>query len=213
MKAESIQGDDCVKELPPGGQLAYIRNFIEQSGADELFSALIRESFWQSRTITMFGRRVMQPRKIAFQGDSGVSYAYSGDVYHAEPWHEALVALRAQIEREAGCRFNCVLLNLYRDGRDSMGWHSDDEAELGSCPTIASVSLGAVRRFVLRSREDKRRRLEIKPAHGSLMIMRGDLQHHWQHALPKTALDVQPRINLTFREIGRPRNPAAHRTP
>lgn len=213
MKAESIPGDSCVKALPPAGELAYIRDFIQQSRADELFSTLVGKPFWQSRTITMFGRKVMQPRKIAFQGDAGVCYAYSGDVYRAEPWHQGLIALRAEIEREAACRFNCVLLNLYRDGRDSMGWHSDDEAELGSCPTIASVSLGGVRRFVLRCKTDKRRKVEIEPAHGSLMIMRGDLQHCWQHALPRTAREVQPRINLTFRQVVRPRSPAAHRTP
>lgn len=155
----------------------------------------------------------MQPRKIAFQGDTGISYVYSGDVYRAEPWHADVAALRTEIERETGCRFNSVLLNLYRDGRDSMGWHSDDETELGPCPTIASVSLGAERRFVLRSRTDKQKKIEIKPASGSLMIMRGDLQHFWQHALPKTALDVQPRINLTFREIVPRRPPAACRTP
>ncbi|MBL39672.1 MAG: alpha-ketoglutarate-dependent dioxygenase AlkB [Xanthomonadales bacterium] len=213
MKAESIPGEVHVNALPPGGELVYIREFIDRSRADRIFSTLLREPFWRSRTINMFGRKVMQPRKIAFQGDSGVSYAYSGDVHHAEPWHEALVALRTEIEREAGCEFNCALLNLYRDGRDSMGWHSDDEAELGSCPTIASISLGAVRRFVLRSKEDKTTKLEIRPAHGSLMIMRGDTQHHWQHALPRTALDVQPRINLTFRRIVRPPNRAVRRTP
>lgn len=213
MKAKSIPGDVHVNTLPPGGELVYIREFIERSRADRMFSTLRRETSWRSRTIEMFGRKVMQPRKIAFQGDSGVSYAYSGDVHDAEPWHEALVALRAQIEREAGCRFNCALLNLYRDGRDSMGWHSDDEAELGPCPTIASISLGGVRKFVLRSKEDRKSKLEIKPGHGSLMIMRGDLQHHWQHALPKTALDVQPRINLTFRRIVRPPNQQARRTP
>ncbi|HKL51602.1 MAG TPA: alpha-ketoglutarate-dependent dioxygenase AlkB [Wenzhouxiangellaceae bacterium] len=212
MKAKSIPGDVHVKALPPGGELVYIREFIERSRADRMLSALIGESFWRSRTINMFGRQVMQPRKIAFQGDPGVSYVYSGDVHHADPWHEALVALRAEIERQAGCRFNCALLNLYRGGSDSMGWHSDDEAELGSCPTIASISLGAVRRFVLRSKQDRRTKLEISPAHGSLMLMRGDLQHHWQHALPKTALDVQPRINLTFRRIVLCPNPDARRT-
>lgn len=213
MKSKSISGDDCVKALPPAGELVYIRDFIDQSRADEMFSTLIRESFWQSRMITMFGRRIMQPRKIAFQGDPGVCYAYSGELFHAKPWHEALVAPRAEVERQADCRFNCVLLNLYRDGNDSMGWHSDDETELGSCPTIASVSLGAVRRFVLRCKDDKRKRIEIEPAHGSLMIMRGDLQHHWQHALPKTARDVQPRINLTFREIFLRRSPQSRRMP
>ncbi len=213
MKAESIPGDSCVKVLPPAGELVYIRDFIESSRAEKLFATLLDEPFWQSRSITMFGRTVMQPRKIAFQGDSGVSYSYSGDQYHAEPWHGDLLALRTQIEHKAGCRFNCALLNLYRDGCDSMGWHSDDEAELGSCPTIASVSLGAVRRFVLRCKKNKQTKVEIRPAHGSLMIMRGDLQHCWQHALPKTQRDVQARINLTFREIVRPRRPAARRTP
>jgi len=213
MKAESISGDRCVKALAPAGELVYIRDFIGQARADELFSTLMGQSFWQSRTITMFGRKIMQPRKIAFQGDPGVSYAYSGDDYHAEPWQKGLAALRTEIERQADCRFNCVLLNLYRDGRDSMGWHSDDETELGSSPTIASVSLGALRRFVLRRKADKQKKLEIEPASGSLMIMRGDLQHYWQHAVPKTARDIGPRINLTFREIVRPRSPATHRTP
>ena len=213
MKVESISGDSCVKALPPGGELAYIRDFIQASRAEELFSKLFREPFWQSRSITMFGREVMQPRQIAFQGDSGICYAYSSDVLDAEPWHEDLAALRTEIELKAGCRFNCVLLNLYRDGHDSMGWHSDDEKELGSYPTIASVSLGGVRRFVLRCTSDRQQKLEIEPASGSLMIMRGDLQHYWQHALPKTARAVGPRINLTFREIVHPRNPAARRTP
>ena len=213
MKFESIRGDDCVKALPPGGELAYTRDFIDRSCAQALFSTLINEPFWQSRSITMFGNKIMQPRKIAFQGDPGVCYSYSGDVYHAEAWHEDLAALRCEIQRKAGCRFNCVLLNLYRDGRDSMGWHSDDEAELGSCPTIASVSLGAVRRFVLRSKVDQQKKVEIEPAPGSLMIMRGDVQHYWQHALPKTARAVQPRINLTFRQIVLRPNPGASRTP
>jgi len=173
----------------------------------------MRDLAWRSRTITMFGKKMMQPRKIVFQGDPGISYAYSGGTYRAEPWHRDLMVLRDEIEQAAACRFNCVLGNLYRDGRDSMGWHSDDEAELGSHPTIASVSLGGVRRFVLRSRQDKRRRVEIQPAHGSLMIMRGDVQRCWQHALPKTARHVQARINLTFREVVRPPRPKGHPTP
>lgn len=204
MKLKSISGDVCVKALPPAGELLYMPEFIAGPTADRLYSKLMQETVWQSRTIVMFGKKLMQPRKIAFQGDSGISYGYSGDVYHADPWNESLVPLKAGIERTARCRFNCVLLNLYRDGRDSMGWHSDDEAELGSCPTIASVSLGASRRFLLRCSRDTSKKVAIEPAHGSLMIMRGDLQHHWQHALPKTARAVQPRINLTFRKVVRP---------
>lgn len=213
MKAESIPGDSFVNALPPGGELVYIRDFLARSYAEELFATLIREPFWQTRSITMFGRTIAQPRKIAFQGDPGVRYTYSGDEYRAEAWHPDIAGLRKEIESEIGCRLNCVLLNLYRDGRDSMGWHSDDEEELGSCPTIASVSLGEVRRFLLREKADKQNKLEIKPASGSLMIMRGDLQHYWQHALPKTARPVGPRINLTFREIVPPRIRDARPTP
>ena len=213
MKAESIPGDSRVNAFPPGGELVYIRDFFDRRRADDLFTALIREVAWESRTIKMFGREITQPRKIAFQGDPDMRYGYSGGVYCAEPWHPKLVALRKGIGQEAACRFNCALLNLYRDGSDSMGWHSDDEAELGACPTIASVSLGQVRRFVLRRKADRRKRFEIEPAHGSLMIMRGDLQHYWQHALPRTARRVQPRINLTFREVVPPRHRAGSRTP
>lgn len=211
MKDKSISGDSYVKVLPPGGELIYIHDFIDNSRAGELLSTLIDEPFWESRSITMFGKKLMQPRMIAFQGDYGVSYAYSGDRYQAEPWHEDLHALKGEIEQRADCRFNSVLLNLYRDGRDSMGWHSDDEAELGSCPTIASVSLGAERRFILRSKADKQKKLKIEPASGSLIIMRGDLQHYWQHALPGTTRCVHPRINLTFRQIVRPRRPQVNR--
>lgn len=211
MKEESILGDSYVKVLPPGGELLYIHDFIDNSRADELFSTLIDEPFWESRSITMFGKKVMQPRMVGFQGDFGVSYAYSGNCFHAEPWHEDLHVLKEKIEQKAEARFNCVLLNLYRDGRDSMGWHSDDEAELGLCPTIASVTLGARRRFILRSKADKRKKMKIEPASGSLIIMRGDVQRYWQHALPRTARCSSPRINLTFRQIVRPRRPQVSR--
>ncbi|MEX0916392.1 MAG: alpha-ketoglutarate-dependent dioxygenase AlkB, partial [Wenzhouxiangellaceae bacterium] len=131
-------------------------------------------------------------------------YVYSGGLYRAVPWHPAVAGLRDALASDTDCKFNCALLNLYRDERDSMGWHSDDEPELGRDPTIASVSLGASRRFVLRSKDDKRRRFELVPGHGSLILMRGDLQHHWQHQLPKLTRAAEPRINITFRKIVRP---------
>jgi alkylated DNA repair dioxygenase AlkB len=149
----------------------------------------------------MFGRTLMQPRLIRFMGEAGVEYRYSGGRHDAAPWHPALTPLLERLQRACPPGFNCVLLNLYRDGRDSMGWHADDEPELGPRPTIASISLGAVRRFQLRSLAQPRQRFEIQPEHGSLLVMSGSLQDNWQHQVPKTARPVGPRINLTFRRI------------
>lgn len=213
MKVESISGESCVKAVPPGGELVYLRNWMDTSLADELLVELTRNVAWQSRAIRMFGKKVMQPRKIAFQGDPGICYAYSGNLHHADDWHGAVAGLRDSLVSPAGVRFNCALLNLYRHGQDSMGWHADDEPELGPAPIIASVSLGGSRRFVLRRKSNPGQKIEIEPEHGSLILMRGDLQQHWQHQLPKTARPVAPRINLTFRKIVRPASPVANRIP
>lgn len=213
MKGKSISGEGCVKALPPAGEVAYIRGWLSSSRADELLSVLTGQVKWQSRAIRMFGKDMLQPRKIAFQGDSGIRYAYSGGLYQADAWHPATADLRDALVSETGCGFNCALLNLYRDGRDSMGWHADDEPELGPDPTIASVSLGASRRFVLRSKDDRRAKWEVVPEHGSLIVMRGDLQHHWQHQVPRTARPVGPRINLTFRKVVRRHRQPGNRFP
>lgn len=199
----SFQAESLVKTLAPAGELVYVQDWIEPDRADALFESLRGEVTWQTRTITMFGRRVLQPRLIAFQGDDGIRYAYSGETYRSECWHPAVAGLRDALAGATGVRFNCALLNLYRHGQDSMGWHADNEPELGSEPTIASISLGAERRFVLRRRCAKQCRVELVPAHGSLIVMRGDVQHHWQHQVPKTARATDERINLTFRKIVR----------
>lgn len=208
MNERSTPSEGFVKTLPPNGRLVYRPGWLndEDSGADpaHLFERLLEDVDWESRTITMFGRRVEQPRKIAFQGDAGVIYRYSNDDYVAARWHPAVRALRDRLEREWGTRFNSVLMNLYRDGRDGMGWHADDEPELGPRPEIASISLGQVRRFLLRSRADPSEKIELQLASGSLLLMGGDLQQAWQHQVPKTARKVGPRINLTFRRILRP---------
>jgi len=214
MKPESISGDSLVKACPPGGELLYVPQWMAASTADRVFEALLQEVRWQSRTIRMFGREIAQPRRLAFQGEPGIAYRYSGGTYRAEAWHDEVAGLRDALEAETGTAFNCALLNLYRDGRDSMGWHSDDEPELGRAPVIASVSLGAGRRFVVRerNREKRQSRFELLPAHGSLIVMRGDMQHYWQHQVPRTARPVGPRINLTFRRIAdRRRQPAPRR--
>lgn len=194
-----MTGEGFVKTLPPGGRLEYSPHWLERPGADDLLGTLLREIDWESRTIRMFGRTFAQPRLLCFMGDAGIRYRYSGDEYLACTWHPEVRALRARLARSTGERYNSVLLNFYRDGADSMGWHADDEPELGPDPTIASVSLGAERRFVLRRRTDHGCKFEIAPAHGSLLLMAGALQHHWQHALPKTRRPVGARINLTFR--------------
>jgi len=171
--------------------------------ASELLDRLLTGIDWQHEEVLIFGQRRPVPRLVAWHGDPGASYTYSGTPHQPLPWTPALELVRERVLSLTGCAFNSVLLNLYRDGRDGMGWHSDDEPELGSDPVIASVSLGAPRRFCLRHRRRKDRRLDVSLGHGSLLLMAGATQHHWVHAVPKTALPVGPRVNLTFRQIPR----------
>ena len=169
--------------------------------ASELLDRLLTGIDWRHEEVLIFGQRRPVPRLVAWHGDPGASYTYSGTPHQPLPWTPALALVRERVFALTGCAFNSVLLNLYRDGRDGMGWHSDDEPELGSDPVIASVSLGAPRRFCLRHRRRKDRRLDVSLGHGSLLLMAGATQHHWVHAVPKTALPVGPRVNLTFRQI------------
>lgn len=194
------------QRFAPGGRVRYLSDWIAPDAADALLAELRESVVWEARTIRLFGREVMQPRLVAFQGDPGVVYRYSGSRWQAGAWHPAIAELRKRLDRELRAAFNSVLLNLYRDGNDSMGWHSDNETELGGGPLIASVSLGAPRRFVLRRRDDHRVRREVTPAHGSVLVMSGDLQRHWQHQVPRTRRTVGARINLTFRRIQGSRN-------
>jgi alkylated DNA repair dioxygenase AlkB len=154
---------------------------------------------WRQDEARIMGRTVALPRLTAWYGDAG--YRYSGIDNPPRPWLPLLLELKGIAERLAEARFNSVLLNLYRDGRDGMGWHSDDERPLGAEPVIASLSFGATRRFRLKhkTRPDLVLALDLPP--GSCLIMAGTLQHHWRHALPKTARPVGPRVNLTFRLI------------
>ena len=169
--------------------------------ASRLFDALRTGIRWRQEEVTIFGQRRLVPRLVAWHGDPGASYRYSGTEHHPEPWTPALERVRAKVRELSGVEFNAVLLNLYRDGRDGMGWHADDEPELGRDPVIASVSLGAPRRFCLRHRRRKDLKLDLELPHGSLLVMAGPMQHHWVHALPKTRRPVGERINLTFRRV------------
>lgn len=167
-------------------------------------TALRQTLAWQQKPIVIFGREVMQPRLTAWYGDPGCSYVYSGKRNEPLPWTPLLNDLRAAVEQITDARFNSVLANCYRDGQDSMGWHSDDEPELGPDPVIASLSFGAPRRFCLQHRKHKAQRLELLLQDGDLLLMAGATQRHYRHALPKTAKPVGERLNFTFRWI-RPR--------
>lgn len=164
-----------------------------------MLERLLAEIDWRQDTARIMGRRVALPRLTAWYGDAG--YHYSGIDNPPQPWLPLLLELKAVAERLAEARFNSVLLNLYRDGWDGMGWHSDDERPLGRDPVIASLSFGATRRFRLKHKRRPDLALGIDLPPGSCLIMAGALQHHWRHALPKTARPVGPRVNLTFRLI------------
>ena len=170
--------------------------------ASALFEQLHSELEWREGFVNIFGKSYKQPRLFAWYGDADASYAYSGTRYEPNPWTPTLLELRLQLEALCDCSFNSVLANLYRDGADGMGLHADDEPELGSEPTIASLSFGAPRAF----RFKHKRRKDIDPirltlASGSLLLMRGATQQHWKHEVPKTKKPCGPRVNLTFRRI------------
>jgi alkylated DNA repair dioxygenase AlkB len=188
--------------LALGGALAFDPAWLPFAEADARFAALRASIPWSQGTITMFGRLVLEPRLTAWFGDA--DYTYSGRTVGAAPWTAELAELRDLVSRAAGAPFNAVLLNLYRDGNDSMGMHSDDEPELGPNPTIASVSLGATRRFVLSPKTKSVRRdgtYELELGHGSLLVMSGECQHRYRHGVPKAPSSLGERINLTFRRV------------
>ncbi len=169
--------------------------------ADRLLAALRSSLDWQQEEIVIFGRRQRVPRLVAWHGDPAAVYRYSGVVHRPQPWTPALQDIRSRVELLCATRFNSVLGNLYRDGRDGMGWHADDEPELGDNPVIASVSFGAERRFRMKHRRGAAGPRTLPLPHGSVLVMRGATQHNWLHSIAKTARPVGERINLTFRSI------------
>jgi alkylated DNA repair dioxygenase AlkB len=193
-------------ELLDSALFEYHPHFLPEREADRVFERLWRELDWSQREITLFGRRLMQPRLIAWYGDPGAVYSYSGLTLAPLPWHPLLQQLKTRVEGFSGSRFDSVLANAYRDGRDSMGWHSDDEKELGPEPVIASLSLGAPRRFLLRPKTrpagERGGTIAVSLAHGSMLLMKGVSQQRFQHSLPRTKRPVGLRINLTYRRVG-----------
>lgn len=170
----------------------------------------LRESLpWRADRIRIAGQWRDIPRLQAWFGDPGCEYRYSGVTLVPHAWTPPLAKLRDQVQSLAGCTFNSVLANLYRHQGDSMGWHADNEPELGHNPVIASLSFGTPRRFRLRRNDNHRQVFELALGHGDLLVMEGTLQHHWQHSIPKERLTCGERINLTFREL-KTRPEAAH---
>ena len=185
----------------PDADVRLWRPAFELAEADELLSLLLARIDWQQEDIVIFGERRRVPRLVAWHGDPGTAYTYSGTAHEPLPWTPELQRVRHRVEGLTAHRYNSVLLNLYRDGRDGMGWHADDEPELGREPVIASVSLGATRRFKLRHRRARPAASTLDLAHGDLLLMAGQTQHAYVHAVPKTARPVGARVNLTFRWV------------
>jgi alkylated DNA repair dioxygenase AlkB len=183
--------------LTDGGWLDSDPTFLAGPARDALWHHLLADIDWRQER----GRFGPTPRLTAWHADDGITYRYSGITHIATPWTPPLWQLKERLQSVLRAPFNSVLLNRYRDGRDSMGWHADDEPELGVNPVIASISLGAVRRFRLRHTAS-RETIALDLADGSLLVMAGTTQHHWQHSLAKTAKLCGERINLTFRQTG-----------
>jgi alkylated DNA repair dioxygenase AlkB len=196
---------ESIRYALPDAEVSLVHGWLEAGAATAAFETLLHAVPWEVHHLRLFGREVPSPRLSCWIGDPGAAYRYSGNRFEPRPWLPVLAALRDRLERELERPFNSVLANRYRSGADAMGWHSDDEPELGPRPLIASISLGARRRFILRHRSDPAQRTELELEPGSLLLMGGETQRHWKHALPRTARPVGERINLTFRHISQER--------
>jgi len=182
------------------GEYLFFPNYFLKSESDLHFNSLCNEISWKQESMNMYGKKVNFPRLTAWYGNNDKQYSFSGITLQPLPWTSNILAIKNKIELCQETEFNSVLLNRYRDGSDSISWHTDAERELGVNPIIASANFGASRNFQLRHIITKQK-IEIELTHGSLLIMRGQLQHYWQHQIAKTSKPVGERINLTFRTI------------
>jgi alkylated DNA repair dioxygenase AlkB len=185
----------------PDAEIIYFPNFLSNEEADSLFQELIKNTPWQQDQITVYGKKHLQPRLTALYGNEGMSYSYSTIVMHPHNWTSKLQKIKSLIETVTETNFTTVLLNYYRNGSDSNGWHADNEKELGKNPIIVSLSLGAERNFQLKHNTVSTQKKSIILEHGSLLVMKGTTQHFWKHQIPKTTKPIGSRINLTFRII------------
>jgi alkylated DNA repair dioxygenase AlkB len=211
--ADSV-GDSAFQNLNlTDADVQFFPSFLAPADSDRLFEELLRCANWKQEKIRWYGKQLELPRLTAWYGDEGKVYKYSGIIVEPDPWIRPLIEIKEKIEAVSGTRFNSVLLNLYRTGRDSVSWHSDDEPELGELPTIGSVSLGQTRPFHMRHKRDKSLRATVELTHGSFLLMKGTTQNCWIHEIPKSARSLRPRINLTFRDIKESADRRARRNP
>jgi alkylated DNA repair dioxygenase AlkB len=192
--------EKIILELPDA-IFEYYPNFLSKEKADEFFKVLNENTPWQQDKITVYGKNHQQPRLTALYGNEGKPYKYSNIIMNPHPWNATLLHLKELIEEKANNKFTTVLLNLYRNERDSNGWHADNEKELGRNPIIASISLGEERTFQLKHNTIKEAKQNIILKHGSLILMKEGSQIYYKHQIPKTTSSKNPRINLTFRTI------------
>ena len=194
------QSEPLILDLPDA-EIIYYSQFFDTELADSIFAQLMHDIPWQQDDIRVYGKIHPQPRLTALFGNEGKPYSYSNITMQPHPWNLLLQKLKTQIEAVAQTNFTTVLLNQYRDGKDSNGWHADNEKELGINPIIASISFGAERTFHLKhnTRADLKKSIVLQ--HGSLLLMKGTTQHFWKHQIPKTTKPVGTRINGTFRVI------------
>ena len=181
--------------------ILYFPDFLDQALADGYFEYLIKNVAWRQDSIRVFGKVYDQPRLTALYGNNGKAYSYSNITMQPLPFNDQLETLKSRVEQVTRAEFTTCLLNLYRDGSDSNGWHADDEKELGENPVIASISLGQERTFKLKHRHNKENKHNLLLEHGSLLLMQGPTQHYWYHQIPKSKKPLDARINLTFRYI------------
>lgn len=190
-----------VNILPHKGEVFLYPGFFSPGESNKLFQELTETVPWKQEPIKIFGKEIMQPRLTAWYADRGISYSYSGITMKGFEWNTTLLHIKERIENFFRLNCNSALLNLYRDGNDSMGWHRDNEKELGKHPVIISVSFGAARKFQLREYKTKENLLSVELEHGSVLIMKGESQPHWEHRVPKESKIRDPRVNITFRVV------------
>jgi len=198
---EWLNGQAAQNILPRDGTVFLFNEFFSDEEGHILFEKLKDNIQWRQEPIKLFGKQVMQPRLTAWHGDDGTAYSYSGITMQPQPWTADLNFIRARLQKLLGLSFNSALLNYYRNGADSMGWHRDNERSLGKNPTIASVSFGVSRAFVFKHTTEKIPVINIPLHNGSVLIMSGATQHYWLHALNKEKAVDSGRISITFRNI------------
>ena len=191
---------DSPNLLTAGGEAFYFGRILSDTEAESYFEKLLEQVAWQQDEVMIFGKKITTKRKMAWYGEEDFDYTYSKMTKTALLFTPELLELKQLVEEVTGLEFNSCLLNLYQSGEEGMSWHSDAEAELGKEPAIASLSLGAERKFVLKHKISKEK-VSLLLENGSLLLMKGATQSNWVHSLPKTKKVKEPRINLTFRKI------------